>query len=708
VLALVRLPSVRSKAALLASAAALLCLPAAARAAAPVNDAFGNAAPLSAGVPVLGNNLGATAEGAEPSPTPNAASPACSHVTDGPNCATSVWYSFQAPTTANYTIDTCDLGTDVDAIVSVWTGSGLGSLSLAPSESDSSCSDAGSGVSFDAQAGNTYRVDVEGYQAQQGVFYLRAYPTSAPPSAGGPDTLIERLQSLAFARLELNGGAPFGNDIQSGPRQTASFDFSSDTAGASFECSMDGAAFAACSSPVSYDGLDSGEHTFKVRAVVGGVPDPTPAVQIFHIDHTPPDTGITGPVGSVNLTSAAWDLSTSDPSYEYTYKCEFDSSAPFFCNSPHVAYSNLCAGNHELQAAAFDQANNLDPTPAAVAINTDGSAGDDCGAPDPVGTPSVGQTATSADVSVSFADMGSGGTLRLDWGTTTAYGSSMSQAVLPGDTSADLTVFFLAPSTQYHYRLTLTNPLGSSVGADHTFTTDSLSGTLPDVSQGAAEVVGAHAVAIPINIDPHGSTISQYGVYIDDAPITPVSPFVQGADSPSGTTPFQSTVDVVDLAPSTTYHVRAWVIQGLKQVETGERTFTTPAVSPPASAQPPPQPLPPAPVQPAPRFRLKSREVHLGGLRRSSKTLTLTVNGLPAGALVNVQLSAGLRASAVKTLAKAHARANAKGVAKLRLKLSGNARKLLRNRRVKSVTIRVAATVPPGTPTTVTLHKRLR
>jgi hypothetical protein len=36
------------------------------------------------------------------------------------------------------------------------------------------------------------------------------------------------------------------------------------------------------------------------------------------------------------------------------------------------------------------------------------------------------------------------------------------------------------------------------------------------------------------------------------------------------------------------------------------------------------------------------------------------------------------------------------------------ARKLLRNRRLKTVTIRVGASVAHGTPSVVTLHKRLR
>jgi hypothetical protein len=97
----------------------------------------------------------------------------------------------------------------------------------------------------------------------------------------------------------------------------------------------------------------------------------------------------------------------------------------------------------------------------------------------------------------------------------------------------------------------------------------------------------------------------------------------------------------------------------------------------------------------------------MGRLRRNAKSVTLTVHGLPAGAIVSVQLRAGAGASALKTVARAHAKANAHGVAKLELKLSAKARKLLRNKRVKSVTIRLSAKSAQGT-SVVTLHRRLR
>ena len=58
----------------------------------------------------------------------------------------------------------------------------------------------------------------------------------------------------------------------------STFEFVADDKNATFECSLDGAEFAACASPTTYLGLKEGEHVFRVRAVdAAGNRDPTPA-----------------------------------------------------------------------------------------------------------------------------------------------------------------------------------------------------------------------------------------------------------------------------------------------------------------------------------------------------------------------------------------------------------------------------------------------
>ncbi|MDA0170087.1 hypothetical protein OJ998_13400 [Solirubrobacter taibaiensis] len=55
-----------------------------------------------------------------------------------------------------------------------------------------------------------------------------------------------------------------------------------------FECSVDGAAFTRCSSPVSLSGLAPGRHTLAVRSVdEDGRADPTPAAWTFDVPDTP-------------------------------------------------------------------------------------------------------------------------------------------------------------------------------------------------------------------------------------------------------------------------------------------------------------------------------------------------------------------------------------------------------------------------------------
>jgi hypothetical protein len=67
-----------------------------------------------------------------------------------------------------------------------------------------------------------------------------------------------------------------------GSGAAVSFSFTASEAAASFACSLDNAAFAACSSPASYSGLASGSHTFQVRATdLAGNTDPTPAAQTW-------------------------------------------------------------------------------------------------------------------------------------------------------------------------------------------------------------------------------------------------------------------------------------------------------------------------------------------------------------------------------------------------------------------------------------------
>lgn len=65
--------------------------------------------------------------------------------------------------------------------------------------------------------------------------------------------------------------------------RTPTFKFRSGSAGAAFQCKVDGAPFKSCRSPFTTKSLSPGRHTVKIRAVLAGVSDPTPAAYAFKV-----------------------------------------------------------------------------------------------------------------------------------------------------------------------------------------------------------------------------------------------------------------------------------------------------------------------------------------------------------------------------------------------------------------------------------------
>lgn len=92
----------------------------------------------------------------------------------------------------------------------------------------------------------------------------------------------------------------------SGTANSGTFTFTSpNDASATFQCSLDGVAFAACTSPVTLTGLSIGNHTFRVRAVDASLTvDPTPAQHEWAVTpdtQRPIVTGTVGPLAKITM-----------------------------------------------------------------------------------------------------------------------------------------------------------------------------------------------------------------------------------------------------------------------------------------------------------------------------------------------------------------------------------------------------------------------
>lgn len=110
---------------------------------------------------------------------------------------------------------------------------------------------------------------VRGGATSVGVFGA-AVRSGPPPDTAAPQTT-----------LNAGSGPAEGSTVSS---TFATFGFTSDDPLATFECSLDAAPFAACTSPATFFDLTAGAHTFAVRAVdAAGNADATPATRAWSV-----------------------------------------------------------------------------------------------------------------------------------------------------------------------------------------------------------------------------------------------------------------------------------------------------------------------------------------------------------------------------------------------------------------------------------------
>jgi hypothetical protein len=404
-----------------------------------------------------------------------------------------------------------------------------------------------------------------------------------------------------YAGLEVNGGAgtiynfkagrmdlqPPDTTIQSGPSgivspANVSFAFNSTETGSTFECSLDGAAYSACTSPKTYPGLSSGSsHTFRVRAVdTAANQDATPAERTFQV-LSPPIVTTTAATG-VKANEATLHANVNPNGGETTYQFEYGTTTSYGSKAPASAIS-VGSGTASLEVS--QTITGLQPgTVYHYRISATNSAGTSHGedqtfttaAPPLVTTePATGIVSKGAILHATVNPRGAETTYQFEYGATTTYGSTIpttAKSVGSGTSSVATseTPTGLAEGTTYHYRVVAVNEAGIAYGADRTFTTLAL----PVATTEAATNVEGTRAQIHALVTAHGIETTyqfQFGTTTAYGSTEPSEPESIGA----GGEAIEVKEIAEELTPNTTYHFRVVATNAAGTNYGADQTFTT-------------------------------------------------------------------------------------------------------------------------------------
>ena len=195
------------------------------------------------------------------------------------------------------------------------------------------------------------------------------YAVTATDAAGNASATTTRT-------VRVDTGAP-DTTITGGPSgvtndATPTFTFVSNEPGSTFQCRIDAAAFANCTSPSTALALADGGHTFEVRAIdVAGNSDAAPASRAFAVDTTPPAAPavLSGPEGATTDSAPAFGFSAPDAA---STACKLDGPGGAIgvfgpCTSP-ATFSGLAPGDYVFSVRSLDAAGNAETTQRAFTV----------------------------------------------------------------------------------------------------------------------------------------------------------------------------------------------------------------------------------------------------------------------------------------------------------------------------------------------------
>jgi len=197
------------------------------------------------------------------------------------------------------------------------------------------------------------------------------------------------------------------------------------------------------------------------------------------------------------------------------------------------------------------------------------------GAPAAVTNPATSITPTSARLNGTVTPNGLSTSWYFQYGTSTGYGSrtsshSASSGTNPVAVSSSLSG--LKAATIYHFRLVATNSLGTTLGADQSFSTS----TPPIVRTGPARDVGVSTATATGSVDARGRTTTWWFEY---GTTTSYGSKTSTKSAGSGFGERAVTASLSRLLSGTTYHYRLVAKNDVGTTYGGDVAFTTSGVT---------------------------------------------------------------------------------------------------------------------------------
>jgi hypothetical protein len=139
--------------------------------------------------------------------------------------------------------------------------------------------------------------------------------------------------------------------------RTATLTFTDSRTDATFTCRLDAAPARACTSPVTYQNLAEGSHTFRVRATSPTLRQSNEASLTWTVDVTPPaQPTVTSPSSPTSSATVTVRFSSTSTDVDH-YLCSLDGGTAASCSSPK-SVTAAAEGLHTYAVAAVDRAGN--------------------------------------------------------------------------------------------------------------------------------------------------------------------------------------------------------------------------------------------------------------------------------------------------------------------------------------------------------------